>query len=45
VKNNTYNYSYAAGKALLLAEIYTAKKDFEAVERYTASPPPNTAKP
>jgi len=36
VKNNTYNYPYAAGKALLLAEIYTAKKDFEAVERYTA---------
>ncbi|GHV50084.1 hypothetical protein FACS1894181_10170 [Bacteroidia bacterium] len=35
IKNNKYNYPYAAGKALLLAEIYMMKNDLPAVKHYT----------
>ncbi|GHV21332.1 hypothetical protein FACS1894174_04590 [Bacteroidia bacterium] len=34
IKNNQYNYPYAAGKALLLAEIYMMKNDLPAVKHY-----------
>lgn len=34
VKNNPYNYPYAAGKALILAEIFLEKSDLLQVKRY-----------
>ncbi|GHT10356.1 hypothetical protein FACS189432_06840 [Bacteroidia bacterium] len=34
VKNNKHNYPYAAGKALLLAEIYMMKNKLSAVKHY-----------
>ncbi|GHV56797.1 hypothetical protein FACS1894182_04100 [Bacteroidia bacterium] len=34
IKNNQYNYPYAAGKALLLAEIYILQNDLPAVKHY-----------
>jgi AraC-like DNA-binding protein len=35
VKNNTYNYPYAAGKALVLARIYLYQNKLKEVKRYT----------
>ncbi|GHT29798.1 hypothetical protein AGMMS49574_07560 [Bacteroidia bacterium] len=34
IKNNKYNYPYAAGKALLLAEIYILQNDLPVVKHY-----------
>ena len=34
VKNNTYNYPYAAGKALMLADIYMKQHNLPEVKRY-----------
>ena len=34
VKNNTYNYPYAAGKALMLADIYLKQHNLPEVKRY-----------
>ena len=35
-KNNPYNYSYAAGKALTLSEIYLIRQEAEPAKRYAA---------